>query len=53
MKLLQLLPIVFIGLIAMPQANAIDIKQDNINACINGAVKYKVADKATASKLCT
>ena len=52
MKLLQLLPIVFIGLIAMPQANAIDIKQDNINACINGAVKYKVADKATASKLC-
>lgn len=52
MKLLQLLPIAFIGLIAMPQANALDIKQDNINACVAGAVKYKVADKTSATKLC-
>ncbi|MBU5616328.1 MULTISPECIES: hypothetical protein [Psychrobacter] len=53
MKLLQILPLVVIGLIAMPQANAADIKQDNINSCVSGAVKYKVADKNTATKLCT
>ncbi|TXD98308.1 hypothetical protein ES754_05115 [Psychrobacter frigidicola] len=52
MKLLQLLPLAFIGFIAMPQANALDIKQDNINNCVNGAVKFKVADKSTATKLC-
>lgn len=52
MKLLQLLPLALIGFIAMPQANAIDIKQNNITQCVNGAVKYKVADKSTATKLC-
>lgn len=52
MNLLRFLPLVLIGLVAMPQANAIDIKQDNINQCISGAVKYKVADQNTASKLC-
>ncbi len=52
MKLLQILPLAFIGLIAMPQANAVDIKQDNVNNCVSGAVKYKVADKSTATKLC-
>ncbi len=52
MKILQILPLVLIGFIAMPQANAIDIKQNNINTCVNGAVKYKVADKSTATKLC-
>lgn len=52
MKLLQILPLALIGLIAMPQANAIDIKQNNVNQCVTGAVKYKVADKSTATKLC-
>ncbi len=52
MKLLQVLPLALIGLMAIPQANAIDIKQNNINQCVNGAVKYKVADKNTATKLC-
>lgn len=52
MKLLPLLPLALIGLIAMPQANAIDIKQNNINKCVSGAVKYKVADRSTATKLC-
>ena len=52
MKLLQVLPLALIGLMAIPQANAIDIKQNNINQCVNGAVKYKVADKSTATKLC-
>lgn len=52
MKLLQILPLALIGFIAMPQANAIDIKQNNINTCVTGAVKYKVADKSNATKLC-
>ena len=52
MKWLQIIPLAVVGLLAIPQANAADIKQDNINACVNGAVKYKVADKSTASKLC-
>lgn len=52
MKLLKILPLALIGFVAMPQANALDIKQDNINTCVNGAVKYKVADKNTATKLC-
>jgi hypothetical protein len=52
MKLLQILPLALLGFVAMPQANAIDIKQNNINTCVNGAVKYKVADQSTASKLC-
>lgn len=52
MKLLRVLPLVLLGLVAMPQANAANIKQDNINTCVNGAVKYKVADKSTATKLC-
>ncbi|WP_352338674.1 hypothetical protein [Psychrobacter sp. 16-MNA-CIBAN-0192] len=52
MKLLKFLPLAFIGMMIMPQANALDIKQENINNCVNGAVKYKVADKNTATKLC-
>ncbi|MBP2280433.1 hypothetical protein RCH20_000135 [Psychrobacter sp. PL15] len=52
MNLLKILPLALIGLIAMPQANAIDIKQNNIDQCISGAVKYKVADQGTATKLC-
>ena len=52
MKLLPVLPLALAALFALPQANATDIKQNNINTCVNGAVKYKVADKNTATKLC-
>ena len=52
MKFLPVLPLALAALFALPQANAADIKQDNINTCVNGAVKYKVADKNTATKLC-
>ena len=52
MKLLPVLPLALAALFALPQANAADIKQNNINTCVNGAVKYKVADKNTATKLC-
>ena len=52
MKFLPVLPLALAALFAMPQANAVDIKQDNINTCVSGAVKYKVADKSTATKLC-
>lgn len=52
MKLLPVLPLALAAIFALPQANAADIKQDNINTCVNGAVKYKVADKSTATKLC-
>ena len=54
MKFLPVLPLALAlaALFTLPQANAADIKQDNINTCVNGAVKYKVADKNTATKLC-
>ena len=52
MKLLPVLPLALAALFALPQANAANIKQNNINTCVNGAVKYKVADKNTATKLC-
>ena len=52
MKFLPVLPLALAAIFAMPQANAVDIKQNNINTCVNGAVKYKVADKSTATKLC-
>lgn len=52
MKLLPLLPLALAAIFVMPQANAADIKQNNINTCVNGAVKYKVADKGDATKLC-
>lgn len=52
MKLLPLLPLALAAVFAMPQANATDIKQSNINSCVNGAVKYKVASKSDATKLC-
>lgn len=50
MKLITTLCLI---LISMSQANAIDIKQENINQCVEGAVKYKVADQSTATKLCS
>ena len=52
MKVSHVLPLALLGLVAIPQANATNIKQDNINTCVNGAVKYKVADKSNATKLC-
>ena len=52
MKRLHLLPLALIGLIAIPQANATDIRQNNIDQCVSGIVTYKVADKNTAAKLC-
>lgn len=52
MKLLKVLPLALLGFVIMPQANAADIKQDQINNCVNGTVKYKMGDKATATKLC-
>ena len=52
MKLLPVLPLALAAIFALPQANAADIKQENINTCVNGAVKYKVANKSTATKLC-
>lgn len=52
MKFLPILPLALAAIFAMPQANATDIKQNNINTCVTGAVKYKVADKGDATKLC-
>lgn len=52
MKFLTVLPLALAVAFAIPQANAADIKQTNINTCVNGAVKYKVADKSNATKLC-
>lgn len=52
MKFLPLLSLTLLGFIVIPQANAADIKQNNINQCVSGAVKYKVANQGTATKLC-
>ena len=52
MKLLPILPLALAAIFAMPQANAADIKQDNINACVNNTVKYKIANKSDATKFC-
>lgn len=52
MKLLKTLPFLLLSLAIVPSANAVDIKQNNINQCTSGAVKYKVADQSTATKLC-
>ena len=53
MKFLPMLPLALAAMFVIPQANAADIKQNNINTCVNGAVKYKVADKGNATKLCS
>ncbi|WP_019673840.1 hypothetical protein [Psychrobacter lutiphocae] len=37
----------------MSPAQALDIKQEMIDQCVTSTVDYKVADKATATKLCT
>ena len=52
MKLLPFVSFALCSVFAMSQANAVDIRQNNINQCVNGAVKYKVADKSNATKLC-
>lgn len=52
MNLLKALPLALLGFAMIPQANAVDIKQQQIDNCVAGATKYKVADKATATKLC-
>ncbi len=52
MKRLPILPLALLSVFAMSPAHAIDIKQNNINQCIDGAVTYKVADRNTASQLC-
>jgi hypothetical protein len=52
MKLLKVLPLALLGFVMMPQANAVDIKQTQIDNCVNGTVKNKITDKANATKLC-
>ena len=52
MKFFSILPLALAAFFVMPQANATDIKQNNINTCVNGAVKYKVANRDTATKYC-
>ncbi len=37
---------------AKPFELFIDIKQQKINNCITGTIKYRIADRATANKLC-
>lgn len=53
MKLLKILPLAVAGMIVMPQANAVDIKQQQVDKCVKGTVNYKIADNATAQKLCS
>lgn len=52
-KAAKVLPIVAAGFMLMPQANAVDIKQEYINSCVQETVDSKMADNATANKLCS
>ena len=52
-KAAKTLPILAAGFMLIPQANAVDIKQEYINSCVQQTVDTKVADKATANKLCS
>ena len=51
----KLLPLVALGTSAIMMATpaqALDIKQDQIDQCVKGVLNYKVADNATAKKIC-
>ncbi len=52
-KASKTLPLLAAGFMLMPQANALDIKQEQINACVQNVVTSKIADNATANKLCS
>ncbi|MGO1251507.1 hypothetical protein [Psychrobacter sp.] len=52
MKFLSVLPLALAAAVAMPQANAADIKQSNIDACIAGAVENQIANESDATELC-
>ncbi|WP_227430050.1 hypothetical protein [Psychrobacter sp. I-STPA6b] len=52
-KLLKVLPLVGAGLFLVPQANAMDIKQEYINTCVQDAVNTKMANNTDANKLCS
>ncbi|AWT49496.1 hypothetical protein DLE54_08235 [Psychrobacter sp. YP14] len=52
----KVLPLFALGASAamfITPAQALDIKQDQIDQCVKGTVSYKVADNATAKKLCS
>ncbi len=40
------------SMVATSMANAISIKQEQVNNCIAGTLRYKIADQETADKLC-
>lgn len=52
-KVLPLLALATSAALFVAPAQALDIKQDQINKCTKAAVDYKVADNATAKKLCS
>ena len=52
-KVLPLVALCASAVMFAAPAQALDIKQDQINKCVKGAVDYKVADNATAKKLCS
>lgn len=51
-KILPLMALSASAAIFATPAQALDIKQNQINQCVTQAVKFKVADKTTAKKLC-
>lgn len=52
-KILPIMALTASAAVFATPAQALDIKQEQINKCTDGAVKYQVADKATAKKLCS
>ena len=53
LKQLSALSLLSITALAVTPAQALDIKQEQINGCVKTAAAYKMADKSTATKLCS
>lgn len=52
MKLLKMSLLAVLGCTLMTSANAVDIKQQQVDQCVSGTVNLKIADRNTAKKLC-
>ncbi len=52
MKTVQLFSGLIFTLLSVSVAHAVDIKQEQINNCIAGTLRYKIADHNTAEQLC-
>lgn len=52
-KIIPTTAVAALMLATLSPAHALDIKQQQIDNCVAGTVQHKIADKATAGKLCS